>query len=96
MLASYFSGRFLNRIGAKKVVVTGLTVTGLATIVFGCVEGIDDVSTFITVCVFIRFIEGAGFSAFFTSALTIVVETFPADPGYYVVSLDSQILLTLQ
>jgi hypothetical protein len=91
MLASYFSGRFLNRIGAKTVVVTGLTVTGLATILFGCVEGIENVNVFITVCVVIRFIEGAGFSAFFTSALTIVVETFPSDPGYYVVGCSKSI-----
>jgi len=93
MLASYFSGRFLHKIGAKTVVVTGLTVTGIATIIFGSVEGIEDVNTFIIVCVLIRFIEGAGFSAFFTSALTIVVETFPADPGYYVGLTESIVTL---
>lgn len=93
MIASYYSGRYLYKIGSKTVVVTGLAVTGLATIIFGCVEGIEDVNTFILVCVIIRFIEGAGFSAFFTSALTIVVETFPLDPGYYVGLTESIVTL---
>ena len=84
--ASFVAGRSLNATGVKLVVVTGLAVTGFATILFGAVESIDSVALFLTVCVLIRFVEGAGFSAFFTSALTVVVETFPETPGYYVVS----------
>lgn len=80
------AGRNLNKTGAKFVVVTGLTITGVATVLFAGVESINSVPLFLFLCVLIRFVEGAGFSAFFTSALTVVVETFPADPGYYVVS----------
>lgn len=93
--ASYVAGRNLSKTGAKFVVVTGLLVTGLATIVFGAVESIDSIPLFLASCVLIRFVEGAGFSAFFTSALTVVVETFPSHPGYYVVSNRRMQLLEL-
>lgn len=91
--ASFLAGRNLNKIGAKTVVVTGLAITGSATIIFGGIETIDDVPLFLATCAAIRFIEGAGFAAFFTSALTVVVETFPADPGYYVGLTESIVTL---
>lgn len=73
--------------------VIGLGITGLATVLFGFIEYIENPHTFIFVCLLIRFVEGAGFAAFFTSALTVVVDSFPSDPGYYVGLTESIVTL---
>lgn len=91
--ASFLAGRYLNRIGARPVVCIGLAVTGVATVFFGFIESIQDASLFIFISLSIRFIEGAGFAAFFTSALTVVVDAFPSDPGYYVGLTESIVTL---
>ena len=91
--ASFLAGRYLNRIGARPVVVIGLGVTGLATVLFGFIEYIESSNLFLFACLIIRFIEGAGFAAFFTSALTVVVDSFPSDPGYYVGLTESIVTL---
>lgn len=83
----------MNKIGARPVVVIGLGVTGLATVLFGFIEYIENGQLFLLVCILIRFVEGAGFAAFFTSALTVVVDSFPSDPGYYVGLTESIVTL---
>ena len=60
-------------------------MTGIATIGFGCIASVPSGPTFFALSVTLRFIEGAGFAAYFTSALAVIVDTFPADPGYFVV-----------
>lgn len=77
----------LNKLGGRRFTATSLAVTGLSTIALGCVDRITDWTTFLVVCLLVRFMEGAGFAAFFTSALSMIVRDFPSDPGYFVVSL---------
>lgn len=54
---------------------------------FGCIEHAPAGDMFFILSVLIRAIEGAGFAGYFTSVLAIIVETFPQDPGYFVVSI---------
>ena len=75
----------LNKIGGRRFTVTSLAVTGVSTIALGCVDRINDRTTFLVICLIVRFMEGAGFAAFFTSALSMIVRDFPSDPGYFVV-----------
>lgn len=93
-IANYFCNDQLSRIGAKIVIVSGLLFTGTATVLFGYIENAPSGRTFFLLSVAIRAIEGAGFAAYFTAVLAIIIETFPADPGYFVVSKIENVLMS--
>lgn len=81
---SVIVGRSITRIGAKFIVVAGLFVTGGSTILFGCLERSSGGSVFFWLCMAVRIVEGAGFAAYLTSSLAVLVRTFPTNPGYYI------------
>ncbi|XP_035226330.1 MFS-type transporter SLC18B1-like [Stegodyphus dumicola] len=81
---SVIVGKSLTRIGAKFVVVAGLFLTGGSTILFGCLEKSPGGPIFFWLCMAVRAVEGAGFAAYLTSSLAVLVRTFPSNPGYYV------------
>ncbi|KAG8184733.1 hypothetical protein JTE90_019335 [Oedothorax gibbosus] len=84
IIFSVLVGRSLTKIGAKFIVVAGLFMTGGSTILFGCLERSPGGAMFFWLCMAVRAVEGAGFAAYLTSSLAVVVRTFPANPGYYV------------
>ncbi|XP_054717117.1 MFS-type transporter SLC18B1-like [Uloborus diversus] len=81
---SIIVGRSLTRIGAKFIVIAGLFLTGGSTILFGCLEHSPGGTLFFALCMGVRAVEGAGFAAYLTSSLAVIVKTFPLNPGYYV------------
>ncbi|RWS14016.1 MFS-type transporter-like protein [Dinothrombium tinctorium] len=78
-----FYPQLLNVVGPKFVIVSGLFLTGGSTFVFGFLEKCSE-KYFLPLSVAIRALEGAGFSAYFTAVLTVIVKIFPANAGYYV------------
>ncbi|CAL1265538.1 unnamed protein product [Larinioides sclopetarius] len=81
---SVIVGRSLTKIGPKFIVLAGLFLTGGSTILFGCLEKSPGGPTFFWLCMAVRAVEGAGFAAYLTSSLAVIVRTFPTNPGYYV------------
>ncbi|XP_022246736.1 MFS-type transporter SLC18B1-like isoform X2 [Limulus polyphemus] len=84
VIFSVISGKFLTKIGCKFIIVSGLFLTGGATVLFGCLEKSPGGKVFLILSILIRMVEGAGFAAYLTSVLAVVVKTFPENPGYYV------------
>ncbi|GIY60895.1 MFS-type transporter SLC18B1 [Caerostris darwini] len=81
---SIIVGRSLTKVGAKFIVLAGLFLTGGSTILFGCLEKSPGGPIFFWLCMAVRAVEGAGFAAYLTSSLAVIVRTFPTNPGYYV------------
>ncbi|GFY64103.1 MFS-type transporter SLC18B1 [Trichonephila inaurata madagascariensis] len=81
---SIIVGRSLTKIGPKFIVLAGLFLTGGSTILFGCLEKSPGGPIFFWLCMAVRAVEGAGFAAYLTSSLAVIVKTFPTNPGYYV------------
>lgn len=81
---SVIVGRSLTKIGPKFIVLAGLFLTGGSTILFGCLERSPGGPIFFWLCMAVRAVEGAGFAAYLTSSLAVIVRTFPTNPGYYV------------
>ncbi|GFW11961.1 MFS-type transporter SLC18B1 [Trichonephila clavipes] len=81
---SVIVGRSLTKIGPKFIVLAGLFLTGGSTILFGCLEKSPGGPIFFWLCMAVRAVEGAGFAAYLTSSLAVIVRTFPTNPGYYV------------
>lgn len=81
---SVIVGKSLTKVGAKFIVIAGLFITGGSTILFGCLEKSSGGPIFFWLCMAVRAVEGAGFAAYLTSALAVIVKTFPTNPGYYI------------
>ncbi|GBO38415.1 MFS-type transporter SLC18B1, partial [Araneus ventricosus] len=81
---SIIVGRSLTKIGPKFIVLAGLFLTGGSTILFGCLDRSPGGPIFFWLCMAVRAVEGAGFAAYLTSSLAVIVRTFPTNPGYYV------------
>lgn len=69
------------------MVVTSLSLTGASTILFGCLVWCPPGQVFFILSCILRFLEGAGFAGYFTGVLSVLVQSFPENPGYYVVIL---------
>lgn len=52
---------------------------------FRCLERSPGGPIFFWLCMAVRAVEGAGFAAYLTSSLAVLVRTFPTNPGYYIV-----------
>ncbi|OQV22125.1 putative MFS-type transporter SLC18B1 [Hypsibius exemplaris] len=76
-LVSPLWGRWMSKIGAKFLFVTGLTVTGVAAILMGFLEYCPPGRAFIITCFAIRIVDAVGVSAFMTACFTIIASEFP-------------------
>lgn len=81
MVASPLCGHFLTRVGAKRMLLAGVAISGSAIVAFGTITHVEHVAAFTVLCFAIRICEGLGAALMFTSQLTFVMKTFPDDIG---------------
>ncbi|XP_070538711.1 MFS-type transporter SLC18B1-like [Ptychodera flava] len=70
-------GKFLPRLGSRKMFIGGMAVGGLATIVLGLLDVFDSRAVFISLSFISRIIEALGCSACITASYVIIVNEFP-------------------
>ncbi|XP_075453460.1 MFS-type transporter SLC18B1 isoform X3 [Ascaphus truei] len=76
-LTSLILGKYLVQIGAKFMFVTGMFVSGIATILFGLLDKAPDGTIFIFLCFIVRSVDAIGFGASMTASFSILAKTFP-------------------
>ncbi|XP_078068625.1 MFS-type transporter SLC18B1 [Mustelus asterias] len=77
LLFSLILGKYIVQIGAKFMFLTGLSVSGWCTILFGILDKVPDGPIFITLCFIVRSVDAIGFSASITSSFSILATAFP-------------------
>lgn len=63
-------------IGSKLTLILGVFVAGIANILFGLLDKIDDLNTFTVYCFVVRAFVAMGVTAFSTASYTILMEQF--------------------
>ena len=86
MIVSPFVGKLIPIIGPKFMLISGVFVAGVANILFGLLDQINDLSTFTTFCFVVRTFEALGAAAFSTASYTILMQVFPDNIGTAFVS----------
>ncbi|KAM4771003.1 MFS-type transporter SLC18B1-like [Rhinophrynus dorsalis] len=76
-LSSLIMGRYLVQIGAKFMFITGMLISGCATILFGLLDKSPDGPIFITLCFIVRSVDAIGFGASMTASFSILAKAFP-------------------
>ncbi|XP_069829811.1 MFS-type transporter SLC18B1 [Dendropsophus ebraccatus] len=76
-VSSLILGRYLVQIGAKFMFVAGLTISGVATILFGLLDKAPDGTLFIVMCFLVRSVDAVGFGASITASFSILAKAFP-------------------
>ncbi|KAM9316680.1 MFS-type transporter SLC18B1 [Gastrophryne carolinensis] len=76
-LSSLILGKYLVQIGAKFMFVTGLFVSGVATVLFGFLDQAPDGTVFIVMCFLVRAVDAVGFGAAITASFSILAKSFP-------------------
>uniref|UniRef100_A0ABM5G4Q5 MFS-type transporter SLC18B1 isoform X1 n=2 Tax=Pogona vitticeps TaxID=103695 RepID=A0ABM5G4Q5_9SAUR len=76
-LTSLIMGKYLVQIGAKFMFVSGMFVSGCATILFGMLDRAPDGPIFIGLCFLTRAVDAIGFSAAITASFSILAKAFP-------------------
>eukprot|EP00079_Xenopus_tropicalis_P025254 XP_012818405.1 PREDICTED: MFS-type transporter SLC18B1 isoform X1 [Xenopus tropicalis] len=74
---SLILGKHLVQIGAKFMFVTGMFVSGIATILFGMLDKTPDGPIFIALCFVVRSVDAIGFGAAMTASFSILAKAFP-------------------
>lgn len=87
MIMSPISGKLVPILGAKFMLVSGVFVAGVANILFGVLDKIDDLPTFTAFCFIVRTFEALGAAAFSVASYTIIMQVFPDNIGTAFVSL---------
>ena len=70
-------GKYLSVWGVKAIFPAGFLIDGSSFILFGLLQWVDDTNTFLIFSYLIRFIEGVGAAATWTSNLAILMAKFP-------------------
>ncbi|XP_075059320.1 MFS-type transporter SLC18B1 isoform X2 [Mixophyes fleayi] len=76
-LSCLILGKYLVQIGAKFMFVTGLFLSGVATILFGFLDKAPDGTLFIVMCFLVRSVDAMGFGASITASSSILAKAFP-------------------
>uniref|UniRef100_A0A8C5N0M9 Major facilitator superfamily (MFS) profile domain-containing protein n=1 Tax=Leptobrachium leishanense TaxID=445787 RepID=A0A8C5N0M9_9ANUR len=74
---SLILGKYLVKIGAKFMFVTGMFVSACATILFGLLDKAPDGKIFIILCFVVRAVDAIGFGASITASFSILAKAFP-------------------
>ncbi|KAJ8303949.1 hypothetical protein KUTeg_017532, partial [Tegillarca granosa] len=72
-------GKYVSRIGAKFMFISGAMVCGGCAILFGVLNKGPDGTIFIVMCFLCRTLEGLGCSAYVTAMFAIIAYEFPAN-----------------
>nr|XP_006819491.1 PREDICTED: MFS-type transporter SLC18B1-like [Saccoglossus kowalevskii] len=76
-LSAPIFGKFLPKLGSRRMFLGGMAVGGIATIAFGILDVFETRGLFIGMSFFIRIIEALGCSACITASYVIIVNEFP-------------------
>nr|CAD7591860.1 unnamed protein product [Timema genevievae] len=76
-LISPLLGKYMDKIGPKKVLNTGIFIAGICCMLFGLLDLLTGHTIFITLSFLIRIIESMGASAATVAAFAITAEMFP-------------------
>ncbi|XP_030054327.1 MFS-type transporter SLC18B1 [Microcaecilia unicolor] len=87
-LTSLILGNYLVQIGAKFMFVTGMFVSGCATIIFGMLDKAPKGPIFIALCFIVRSVDAIGFGAAMTASFSILAKTFPNNVATVLGSLE--------
>ena len=77
-ITSIVFGKYMDKIGAKFLVIAGAFLMGGSTLIFGFVCEVNEINTFTALSTAIRFVMGMGEGAFDTTALAIGLTMFPS------------------
>ncbi|KAM4040163.1 MFS-type transporter SLC18B1 [Anomaloglossus baeobatrachus] len=76
-LSSLILGKYIVQIGAKFMFVAGLSLSGVATILFGLLDKASEGTVFIALCFLVRSVDAVGFGASITASSSILAQAFP-------------------
>ena len=88
-IASPLLGKYLSRLGAKRVFNAGILTTGTCSILFGLLDGIQDRTAFIGLSLLIRIVEAVGNSGFLTASFSIIAKEFPENVATMFAALET-------
>ena len=74
-------GKYLSVFGVRVIYPAGFLVDGSSFIFFGLLQWVDNTTTFLVLSYVIRFLEGVGAAATWTSNLSILMAKFPDRKG---------------
>ncbi|XP_062520774.1 MFS-type transporter SLC18B1-like [Corticium candelabrum] len=75
---SLYIGRYLNRLGVRFLVTSGVFLVGGCTVIFGFLEYVKEWSPFIGLSIVIRFVMGFGEAAFDATSIALLLGMFPS------------------
>jgi len=76
-IVSPLLGKYLNKLGARRVFIVGTFTTGFCAVMFGLLNRFEDTDVFVGLSFFIRMVQGAGNAGFLTASFAIVASEFP-------------------
>lgn len=82
MVASPLFGIITPKLGAKRVLLTGILGSASAIIAFGALDYVQDTTLFITFCFIVRICEALGSCAFSTVSYIYIMNEFQNDVGW--------------
>ena len=80
-IVSVFVGGYLDRLGARFLVTSGIFLVGGCTVLFGFLEYVKEWSPFIGLSIVIRFVMGFGEAAFDATSIALLLGMFPTCAG---------------
>ncbi|CAG2163322.1 unnamed protein product [Oppiella nova] len=81
MIFSPIAGKLIPIIGPNFMLISGVFVAGVANVLFGVLDKIDDLPTFTAYCFIVRIFEALGAASFSTASYTIIMQVFPDNIG---------------
>ncbi|NXX38206.1 S18B1 protein, partial [Tricholaema leucomelas] len=87
-LSSLILGNYITQIGAKFMFVSGMFVSGCATILFGVLDKVPSGPVFISLCFLVRAMDAVGFAASLTASSSILAKAFPSNIATVLGSLE--------
>lgn len=88
-IVSPLIGKNLSRCGAKRVFNIGILTTGTCSILFGCLDKVENCNWFIGLSFVIRIIEAVGNSGFLTASFSIIAKEFPDQVAFMFACLET-------
>jgi len=76
-IVSPLLGKYLNKLGARRVFIVGTFTTGICAVMFGLLNRFEDTDVFVGFSFFVRMVQGAGNAGFLTASFAIVASEFP-------------------
>ena len=78
---SLMFGKYIGKLGAKRMVYVGVLLMGLCAVAFGFLDYINTSTNFLMMSYIVRAIEALGHSSFKTATFAIVSKEFPDSVG---------------